>query len=87
MYTESFRLLSAVSFLSHPVSFFTQTALRFASVQWIGLSVMDMFWIDFADRAARDAYLADAEHQAIGAEIVARLDGGAEGVFVCDLEI
>ncbi|HBT00391.1 MAG TPA: hypothetical protein DEB47_11140 [Citreicella sp.] len=48
---------------------------------------LDMFWIDFADRAARDAYLADAEHQAIGAEIVARLDGGAEGVFVCDLEI
>jgi hypothetical protein len=44
----------------------------------------DLFWFDFRDTAARDAYLADPEHRAIGARLVAALDGGADGVFVCD---
>lgn len=44
----------------------------------------DLFWFDFADEAVRAAYLGDAVHQAIGARIVAELDGGAEGVFVFD---
>lgn len=44
----------------------------------------DLFWIDFDTVAARDAYLADPEHIAISADIVACLEGGAEGVFVCD---
>ena len=48
---------------------------------------LDMFWFDFRDVAVRDAYLADPEHQAIGARIVGKLDGGAEGVFVCDIEV
>ena len=48
---------------------------------------VDMFWIDFADLAARDAYLADAEHLAIGADIVAALDGGDAGVMVCDIAL
>lgn len=47
----------------------------------------DMFWIDLRDAAARDAYLVDPVHQEIGGEIVARLEGGAEGVFVCDIEL
>jgi hypothetical protein len=47
----------------------------------------DLFWFDFRDVGVRDAYLADPVHQAIGARIVAELDGGADGVFVCDFEI
>ena len=47
----------------------------------------DVFWFDFRDSAVRDAYLADATHQAIGARIVAQTQGGAEGVFVCDFEV
>lgn len=47
----------------------------------------DVFWFDFRDEAVRDAYLADAEHQKIGARIVANLEGGADGVFVFDLEL
>lgn len=47
----------------------------------------DLFWFDFRDTAVRDAYLADAEHQAIGARLVAALDGGADGVFVLDFEL
>ncbi|NQV82110.1 MAG: Dabb family protein [Alphaproteobacteria bacterium] len=48
---------------------------------------LDMFWFDFRDVAVRDAYLADEVHQAIGGDIVACLDGGADGVFVCDVEM
>lgn len=48
---------------------------------------LDMFWFDFRDAAVRDAYLVDEEHQAIGAEIVACLEGAADGVFVCDIEL
>ena len=48
---------------------------------------LDMFWFDFRDLEVRDAYLVDPEHQAIGADIVARLDGGPDGVFVCDIEL
>lgn len=45
----------------------------------------DLFWFDFRDAGVRDAYLADPVHQAIGARIVAETEGGAEGVFVCDV--
>lgn len=47
----------------------------------------DMFWFDFQDVAVRDAYLMDEQHRTIGADIVACLEGGAEGVFVCDIEL
>ena len=47
----------------------------------------DLFWFDFRDEAVRDAYLADPTHQAIGARIVAELEGGADGVFVFDFLI
>lgn len=46
----------------------------------------DLFWFDFRDTAVRDTYLVDEVHQAIGARIVAELDGGPDGVFVCDFE-
>ena len=47
----------------------------------------DVFWFDFADVAARDAYLIDTHHQAAGARIVAHTQGGAEGVIVVDVSI
>jgi hypothetical protein len=48
---------------------------------------LDMFWFDFRDAAVRDTYLVDEDHQAIGADIVSCLEGGADGVFVCDIEL
>lgn len=47
----------------------------------------DLFWFDFRDVAVRDAYLADARHQAIGARLVAELEGGIDGVFVADVAL
>lgn len=44
----------------------------------------DGFAIEFTDPAARDAYLADPEHRAIGARLVAACSGGAEGLIVFD---
>lgn len=45
------------------------------------------FIVDFDGPAARDAYLADADHRATGARIVAAAEGGIAGIFVYDLEI
>jgi Stress responsive A/B Barrel Domain len=47
----------------------------------------DGFWFDFKDESVRNLYLADPQHQAIGARIVASLEGGIDGVFVFDLEL
>ncbi len=47
----------------------------------------DGFWFDFKDVSVRNVYLADAQHQAIGARIVALLEGGVDGVFVFDMEL
>ena len=47
----------------------------------------DIIWLDFKDLSVRDAYLADEVHQAIGGRMVAELDGGADGVFVMDIEV
>lgn len=45
------------------------------------------FILDFTDAEARDAYLIDPEHQAIGGRIVSSAVGGPDGVFVFDLEV
>ncbi len=45
------------------------------------------FIIDLIDPKARDDYLADAEHQRVGARIVAAAEGGIAGVFVFDLDV
>jgi hypothetical protein len=47
----------------------------------------EMFWFDFRDAQARDDYLANETHKAIGARIMASLHGGADGIFVCDVEV
>lgn len=48
---------------------------------------LDMFWFDFRNIGVRDTYLDDPAHKAIGARIVASLEGGADGVFVCDIDM
>lgn len=40
--------------------------------------------IDFADAEARDAYLADAAHLALGTQLVAACEGGLAGLLVFD---
>lgn len=45
------------------------------------------FQIDFVDATARDSYLADSDHQATGAKLVAASIGGIEGIFVFDYEV
>ncbi|MCR9121385.1 MAG: Dabb family protein [Phyllobacteriaceae bacterium] len=47
----------------------------------------DLFWFDFRDISVRDAYLVAEVHQAIGARIVAELEGGPDGVFVFDFDV
>ena len=45
------------------------------------------FTVDFADAAARDAYLPHPDHHLSGELVVAALDGGLEGLAVVDWEI
>lgn len=45
------------------------------------------FTIDFADAAARDAYLALPEHEAAGARLVRAAEGGLSGLTVLDFEL
>jgi hypothetical protein len=47
----------------------------------------DLFWIDFQNASARDAYLVDPGHQAIGAQLVAAAEGGVAGIQVLDVEL
>ena len=47
----------------------------------------DGFTMNFPDVAARDAYLADAAHQAAGARLVAALEGGLAGLLVFDIAV
>ena len=47
----------------------------------------DLFWIDFQNAEARDAYLVDPTHQAIGAKLVAASEGGPAGIQVLDVEL
>lgn len=45
------------------------------------------FIIDFADEAARDAYLIHPEHQKVGVTIVASVVNGIDGIMVFDLAV
>ena len=58
-----------------------------ASPEGLGRGFDHGFAIDFRDAAARDAYLADEVHGAVGADIVAALEGGLDGLLVFDLEV
>jgi hypothetical protein len=60
---------------------------RNVSPEGLGKGFGDGFVIDFDDAAARDAYLADPDHQAIGARIVAAASGGVDGLLVFDFDL
>lgn len=45
------------------------------------------FVVDFRNAEARDAYLADPQHQATGRKLVAAAQGGIEGILVYDLDV
>ncbi|MBU1307432.1 MAG: Dabb family protein [Alphaproteobacteria bacterium] len=60
---------------------------RSVSPEGLEQGFMHGFTIDFADAAARDAYLADEGHKKAGARFVAALEGGFDGLVVCDIEI
>jgi len=46
----------------------------------------DGFVVDFDGAAARDAYLEDADHRAVGARLAAAAEGGVDGILVYDIE-
>lgn len=54
------------------------------SPEGLGRGFTAGFVIDFPSEAARDAYLSDADHQALGAQLVALCEGGVEGLLVVD---
>jgi hypothetical protein len=58
-----------------------------ASPEGLGQGFAHGFVADFRDAAARDAYLADADHARAGARLVAALEGGLAGLMVFDLEL
>jgi len=45
------------------------------------------FMVDFENSQARDNYLKDSKHQAVGAKLVEAALNGIEGILVYDLEI
>ena len=57
------------------------------SVEGLGRGFTHAFVADFADAAARDAYLVHPAHQAAGARLVAAAAGGVEGLIVVDIDI
>jgi hypothetical protein len=56
------------------------------SPEGLGQGFAHGFTIDFADAAARDAYLADAAHGRAGARLVSLLEGGLAGLIVFDID-
>ena len=56
-----------------------------ASPEGLGQGFGHGFVVDFVDAAARDAYLEDETHRAFGADLVALLEGGTDGLVVFDL--
>lgn len=57
------------------------------SPEGIGRGYTHGFTMDFADAAARDAYLPHPDHKAAGARLRAAAEGGREGLLVIDLEV
>ena len=46
----------------------------------------DVFWFDFTDATARDAYLVHPDHQKAGARLLTAC-GGLDGIQVLDVEL
>ena len=61
-------------------------ASRNVSPEGLGQGFDDGFEVDFADAAARDAYLVDPDHQALGRRLGAVARGGTDGILVFDFD-
>ncbi len=87
--TERDEILSEIADLQHHLAgiLAVRTGVNVSPEVGMDQGLSEGFIIDFADATARDGYLADAEHQRVGARIVATAEGGVAGVFVFDLEI
>jgi hypothetical protein len=57
---------------------------RDASPEGMARGYTHGFTVDFVDAAARDRYLVDARHQAVGALLVGACEGGVGGILVLD---
>ena len=49
--------------------------------------VRHLFWFDFDSELARDTYLMDPEHQAVGKQLVEAAQGGVDGILVLDFAL
>lgn len=58
-----------------------------ASPEGLGRGYTHGFVMDFADAAARDAYLPHPRHKEAGAALVAVAEGGIDGILVFDLDL
>ena len=56
------------------------------SPEGLGQGFAHGFTIDFADAAARDAYLVDDAHGRAGGRLVGMLEGGLAGLVVFDID-
>lgn len=54
------------------------------SPEGLGRGYTHGFTVDFVDAAARDRYLVDPAHQAVGALLVEACEGGVDGLLVID---
>ncbi|WP_426126525.1 Dabb family protein [Pararhizobium sp. PWRC1-1] len=86
--TERQSILADIAALQGLVpGYLTFTAGANVSPEGLGKGYNSSFIIDFADVAARDAYLIHPAHEKAGGRIVAATEGGIDGVFVYDFEI
>ncbi len=56
------------------------------SAQGLQRGYTHAFTIDFTDAFARDAYLVDLEHKALGTRLVAAAEAARDGILVLDFE-
>ena len=57
------------------------------SPEGLGKGFDEGFFAEFNDARVRDAYLVDADHQALGARLVSLAEGGLDGILVFDLDV
>lgn len=58
-----------------------------SSPEGMGHGYNHLFIVDFINAAARDAYLEDQRHVAVGRRLLSLADGGADGLIVVDLDL
>jgi len=83
---EKDRLYAALQALNLPGLLEFRTFRNISPEAPVTHGFQDLFWFDFRDAEARDLYLTDPGHQAIGAQLVAAT-GGPDGIQVLDVEL